>query len=102
MLTGFCFSLRIIASFVLLANGLYIGLGAAYPVGDALSLIMFGSPRWLLAVFGIACMVAARRTLRPVIDRKDRPESVKSLLPYFLLSLVLAVIGLIFFGKPHA
>lgn len=102
VLPGFRFSLRIIAAFVLLANGLYIGLGAAYPVGDAQSLIMFGSPRWLLAIFGIACIVAARITLRPAINHIDRPESVKSVLPYFLLSLVLAVIGLIFFGKPHA
>ncbi|MCA9274544.1 MAG: hypothetical protein KDA29_00805 [Phycisphaerales bacterium] len=100
VLPGFRFSLRIIAAFVLLANGLYIGLGAAYPVGDAQSLIMFGSPRWLLAVFGIASMVAARRTLRPVFEKQAQPEPIKYTAVWFLMSMALAAVGLFLFEMP--
>ncbi len=99
-LTGFRFSLRIIAGFVLLANGLYIGLGAIYPVGDAQSLIMFGSPRWLLAIFGIACIMLARRTLRPVFEKQVHPESITHTAGWFLFAMTLAAVGLTVFEMP--
>lgn len=93
---GFQFSLHIVAAFVLLANGLYIGLGAVYPVGDAQSLIMFGSPRWLLALFGIVCVVAARLILRPILDARVLSISAKESVPYLVFVSILAIIGLLF------
>ncbi len=46
------------AGFCLIANGAYIGTGAAKPVGDALELLDYGMPRWPLAAFGIAAVSA--------------------------------------------
>ncbi|MCR9076725.1 MAG: hypothetical protein NXI07_11880 [bacterium] len=97
VLPGFRFSLRIVASFVLLANGLYIGLGAVYPVGDAHSLIMFGSPRWLLAIFGIACIVPVRLILTPVLSKQIQLSSNAEPVPYVIMAITLATIGLIMF-----
>lgn len=96
-LPRFRFSLRIVAAFVLLANGLYIGLGAAYPVGDAQSLIMFGAHRWMLAIFGIACIVPARLILAPVLRKQIKPSSNAEPVPYIIMSITLATIGLIMF-----
>jgi hypothetical protein len=45
---------RLIAAFVFLANGVYIGAGVVYPVGDARDLIDLGAPVWLLGAFGSA------------------------------------------------
>ena len=44
---------RFFAGFCLVANGLYIGLGALWPVGDAADLVRMGTPWWLLATFGL-------------------------------------------------
>jgi|APSaa5957512622_1039677.scaffolds.fasta_scaffold35127_1 hypothetical protein len=43
--------------FCLLANGIYIGLGASAKVGDALDLIRGGAPIWHLLAFG--CVASA-------------------------------------------
>lgn len=96
-LLRFRFSLRIVAAFVLLANGLYIGLGAAYPVGDAHSLIMFGAHRWLLAIFGIVCIVPARIILSPLLRKQIQPSSNAEPVPYVIMAITLATIGLIMF-----
>src|SRR5262245_7849609 len=47
------FLLAFFAGFCLLANGLYLGAGAIYPVGDAADLLRFGAARWQLLIFGI-------------------------------------------------
>jgi hypothetical protein len=44
---------RFFAGFCLVANGVYIGSGAINPVGDAADLLRLGTPRWLLALFGL-------------------------------------------------
>lgn len=49
---------RFFAGFCLVANGAYIGVGAAWPVGDAEVMRRLGVPAWLMAVFGIACVSA--------------------------------------------
>lgn len=46
---------RFFAGGCCLANGLYLGVGVLYPVGDALMLLQLGTPRWMLAVFGVLC-----------------------------------------------
>ena len=42
------------AGFCLIANGAYIGIGSFENVGDAGDMIKYGSPTWLLWLFGIA------------------------------------------------
>lgn len=43
---------RFFAGFCLVANGLYIGLGALGGLLDAGDMMSYGSPQWLLFVFG--------------------------------------------------
>ncbi len=93
------FSLSIIGAFVLLANGLYIGIGAAMPVGDAQSLVMFGTPRWLLALFGVACLFIARVMLRPVLRSEVVPPARAQAGVFTALTIALALTGLVVF--PH-
>jgi hypothetical protein len=44
---------RFFAGFCLLANGLYIGAGSFYGVGDAGDMLRYGSPTWTLWLFGL-------------------------------------------------
>ena len=44
---------RFFAGFCLIANGVYIGLGSIQGLADAGVMLMHGSPRWQLIVFGI-------------------------------------------------
>lgn len=46
---------RFFAGFCLVANGLYIGIGAFHPVGDAADLLTHCVPHWQLAAFGLTC-----------------------------------------------
>ncbi|NOY40412.1 MAG: hypothetical protein GXP26_01060 [Planctomycetes bacterium] len=45
------------AGFCLVSNGMYIGLGSFGAVGDAGDLLRYGSPIWLLWLFGIATVL---------------------------------------------
>lgn len=45
---------RFFAGFCLVANGVYLGAGAFFALGDAGEIMAFGSPRWLLVAFGLA------------------------------------------------
>ena len=44
---------RFFAGFCLIANGLYIGVGAFDGIGDAGDLLRLGTPMWLLIGFGL-------------------------------------------------
>jgi len=47
---------RTIAGFVLLANGVYIGLGPIVPAGDTEVMRTLGTPAWAMTLFGVlAC-----------------------------------------------
>jgi peptidase M50B-like protein len=46
------FVFRFFAGFCLIANGLYIGLGSFGGVGDCGEMLRYGSPPWLLWLFG--------------------------------------------------
>ena len=89
-----------IAAFVLLANGLYIGLGAVYPVGDAQSLIMFGSPRWLLIGFGVVCVILGRILIQPVRSGKLPRMTRVQTMSYLAMSGVMVVLGLTAYAAP--
>lgn len=41
------------AGFCLVANGLYIGLGAVTAIGDAADMLRAGSPPWAMGLFGL-------------------------------------------------
>lgn len=45
------------AGFCLIANGVYIGLGAIDPVGDAREMLRLGTPRWTMLAFGLPCAI---------------------------------------------
>lgn len=48
------FLLRFFAGFCLVANGLYIGVGSFWSIGDAGEMLRHGSPAWTLWLFGAA------------------------------------------------
>jgi hypothetical protein len=52
------FVLRFFAGFCLVANGLYLGVGAFVPVGDAADLLRFGARPWQLVLFGLVTVPA--------------------------------------------
>jgi hypothetical protein len=45
---------RFFAGFCLIANGAYIGVGSFDAIGDAGDMFHYGSPAWLLWLFGVA------------------------------------------------
>lgn len=45
---------RFFAGFCLIANGVYIGVGSFQRIADAGQLLVFGSPQWMLILFGLA------------------------------------------------
>jgi hypothetical protein len=47
------FVLRFFAGFCLIANGAYIAVGSFDRIGDAGEMLRFGSPMWLLWLFGL-------------------------------------------------
>jgi len=50
--------LRYFIGFCLIANGAYIGIGAILRAGDCEEMLKYGSPMWLLVVFGLISSVA--------------------------------------------
>jgi hypothetical protein len=44
---------RFFAGFCLIANGVYIALGQSAPGSDSEVMLLYGSPRWLLVLFGL-------------------------------------------------
>lgn len=90
-------SLLIVAAFVMIANGLYIGLGAFHPIADASDLVHHGSPRWVLGVFGLVCVIGARMMVIPVIFRVGYPTPARVIWVFAFLTLVLSTLGLVFF-----
>jgi hypothetical protein len=91
-------SLLIVAAFVMIANGLYIGLGAFHPIADAADLVHHGSPRWVLGVFGLVCLIGARVMVIPVIFRVGYATPARVTLVFVFLTIVLGTLGLVFFS----
>ncbi len=91
-------SLLIVAAFVLVANGLYIGLGALRPIADASDLLRHGTPRWVLVMFGLVCVIVARVLVIPAIHRAWNTSSLKCCWPFGILTLAMGATGFIFFG----
>lgn len=91
------FTLLMVAAFVFLANGLYIGLGALTPVGDAMTMLKLGTPPGIMIVFGLLCAVTGRKLVFVALSTKiERPTSRQTLV-VSIAALVLVVIGWIAF-----
>jgi hypothetical protein len=54
--SGLLYLFQFFAGFCLVANGAYVGVGSFSSVGDAGDLMRYGTPRWTLIVFGLACV----------------------------------------------
>jgi hypothetical protein len=52
------FLLRFFAAFCLVANGVYIGVGSFFGIGDPGEMLRNGSPIWQLHVFGLVATLA--------------------------------------------
>jgi hypothetical protein len=50
---SFAFVLRFFAGFCLVANGLYLGVGSFFEIGDCSEMIRHGSSLWQLWLFGL-------------------------------------------------
>lgn len=53
MKLSFAFLFRFFAGFCLIANGAYLGVGSFDSIGDAGDIQKFGSPIWMLWLFGL-------------------------------------------------
>jgi len=49
---------RLFAGFCLITNGIYIGVGSFEGIGDAGDIVRYGSPVWVLWLFGLATVPA--------------------------------------------
>ena len=96
---GFAYLLWIWAGFCLIANGMYIGLGAVYPVGDATELLTLGTPRWLLAVFGLVTVLGGFwiwHRVSPQLGFGSKPQPVRETHAWvtFAFAVVITAIGI--------
>ncbi len=88
-----------------LVNAVYIGVGAAVPIADARALVDFGSPRWMLAAFGLVAGIPGYFLVRNGIARlrihleADGRFSMESAV-VAVGACALAAAGLIFFPGP--
>jgi hypothetical protein len=94
--SGWRFTLRVIACFVLVGNGAYIGLGAITPVGDAEVLRDLGTPRWLMAAFGLVCFALAAVLYRWIRSAGRRVSNLQMVL-CLIAAILLASVGRLMF-----
>lgn len=92
---------RAVAGFALLANGSYIGLGAAWPAGDAEVMRQLGTPVWAMASFGIAaCVIGAWLWCGARERLPGAPVRWWHVLTPIAGAGVLAALGAVFFSGP--
>ena len=93
---GGAYLLRFFAGFCLVANGAYVGAGAFERVGDAATMLVFGSARWQLALFGILTFLAGLslwHRLGRQFGISPRPKPVSACAAYGTLLVLLLVIA---------
>ncbi|MBA3484280.1 MAG: M50 family metallopeptidase [Pirellulales bacterium] len=66
------------AGFCLIANGTYIGVGSLDAVGDAGDMLRLGSPRWLLAAFGIFSATCGLWIWHRLTKRENAPSALSA------------------------
>src|SRR5688572_7825773 len=97
----FAYLVWVIAGFCLIANGAYIGIGAVRPIGDAEELIVHGTPRWTLGLFGAMAVGLGFwiwHRVSPHIGFGSVPESIPAAHAYasFALAVLTTLLGFVF------
>lgn len=83
------------AGFCLLANGAYIGLGAFTRAADAGMMLITGSPRWTLVLFGLATAplgLYVWHRLSPRFGFGEAPERISPRLSWATLLVAVVVL----------
>jgi hypothetical protein len=93
---GWRYTLRVIACFVLVGNGAYIGLGAITPVGDAEVLRDLGTPWWVLAAFGLVSFAPAAVLYRWIRSAGRRVSNLQALI-CLVAAALLGTVGRLMF-----
>ena len=91
------FLLQFFAGFCLVANGAYLGVGSLWAVGDAGDLLRYGSPIWLLWLFGLLAVAAglwAWHGLGPAFGLGQTGVQAKPLAVYLVFGVLLVTIAL--------
>lgn len=90
--------------FAMLANGCYIGLGALSPMADTEVMVDTGSPRWVLAVFGLCVGVPgymlAKRALLNLKQENSGLFSWQVITALLALDTSLVITGAVLFAGP--
>lgn len=93
------FLFQFFAGFCLLANGLYLGIGSFGAIGDAGDILRYGSPAWLLWLFGLVTApvgLSVWNGLGPAFGSGNQAAAIESRQLYFLLGLLAVVLILEF------
>lgn len=88
---------RFFAGCCLIANGLYLGVGAFSAIGDAGDIIRHGSPHWLLCLFGSVTVPAGVwlwNDLAPNFGLGNNAEEVSGRVVLGCLAALLATCGI--------
>lgn len=88
----------------MLANGCYIGLGALSPMADTEVMVETGSPRWVLAAFGLCTGVPgymlAKRALHTLKQEKSGLYTWRVIAALLVLDSSLVITGAVLFAGP--
>ncbi|MBC8351084.1 MAG: M50 family metallopeptidase [Planctomycetes bacterium] len=95
---------KFFAGFCLVANGVYISIGAFDRVGDCGVMLATGSPYWSLLAFGAATIplgLFVWHKIGSVGEFSNHPEMVTPRLAYTTAALMIAIAGLEFCLSPR-
>ncbi len=95
---GVAYFLQFFAGFCLLANGLYVGVGAFSPVGDAKDLLRLGSSRVVMILFGAASAIGGLIVWHRISPRLGLGETSHSIPPRHAYLATGLAVGLIAVG----
>lgn len=87
--------LRFFAGFCLIANGGYIGIGSIDRVGDTYQMLLFGSQRWQLWLFGLVASAGGFclwHRLGSSFGIGPTPKRVAPLAAYAMASLLVVIV----------
>ncbi len=68
--------LGFVAGFCLIANGAYIGIGWISMTGDAGDLVDYGTPVWVMVLFGAVCSMAGLYIWHRLTRKSNRDAGV--------------------------
>jgi len=89
------FYFRFLCGFCLIANGLYLGVGSFGAIGDAGDILRYGSPIWLLWLFGLLTVpvgLSLWNGLGPAFGIGAHAATIPARLAYSFAGLLLAIL----------